>query len=92
MFYSAMVPGLGQALNGDTKDGLKSLALMVALGAVFIEVSTVLSLGDAIISVSPWLIRYFAGVDDQCFKIAKERIKHKKGMEIQEILKHLAQK
>ncbi|MBK7636290.1 MAG: hypothetical protein WAT22_18205 [Saprospiraceae bacterium] len=92
MFYSAMVPGLGQALNGDTKDGLKSLALMVALGAVFIEVSTVLSLGDAIISVSPWLIRYFAGGMINASKIAKERIKHKKGMEIQEILKHLAQK
>ena len=74
------------------KDGLKSLALMVALGAVFIEVSTVLSLGDAIISVSPWLIRYFAGGMINASKIAKERIKHKKGMEIQEILKHLAQK
>lgn len=92
MFYSAMVPGLGQTLNGNLSDGLKSFMLMGTLGLIFIEVSQVLSFGDAIISVSPWIIRYFAGGMINASKQAKLKTVHEKERIITEIMQHLAQK
>jgi hypothetical protein len=92
MFYSAIVPGLGQTLNGNLSDGLKSFMLMGTLGMIFIEVSQVLSFGDAIISVSPWMIRYFAGGMINASKQAKLKTVHEKERIITEIIQHLAQK
>jgi hypothetical protein len=92
MFYSAIVPGLGQTLNGNLSDGLKSFMLMGTLGLIFIEVSQVLSFGDAIISVSPWMIRYFAGGMINASKQAKLKTVHEKERIITEIMQHLAQK
>lgn len=61
MIYSAIIPGLGQAINGNYSDGFKSLMLITGLGVIFIEISKSLSFGNAVISVTPWLIRYFVG-------------------------------
>ena len=92
MFYSAIVPGLGQTLNGNLSDGIKSFILMGTLGLIFIEVSQVLSLGDAIISVSPWMIRYFAGGMINASKQAKSKAIQEKERIITELIQHLAQK
>ena len=90
MFYSAIVPGLGQALNGNPQDGLKSFLLMGSLGLIFIEVSQTLSVGDVIVSVSPWLIRYFSGGMINATKQAKSKIKKKKSEAISDILQYLS--
>ncbi len=90
MIYSAIIPGLGQALNGNPVDGLKSFLLMGTLSLIFIEVIQVLSMGDAIVSVSPWLIRYFTGGMINASKQAKKKIKEQKTEQISEILKYLS--
>ncbi|HMR89714.1 MAG TPA: hypothetical protein PKD51_16245 [Saprospiraceae bacterium] len=61
IWYSVLVPGLGQTIYGNPKDGLTSFGLVTGLIIVFIEVSASLSFQQALISTSPWLIRYYAG-------------------------------
>lgn len=58
---SALIPGLGQSINGDLSDGLKSFFVVGALASLFIDVSLSYSLIDALVSVGPWLSRYYIG-------------------------------
>lgn len=58
---SAIIPGLGQFLNGDKIDALKSFILIASLSILMADVSLTYSLSDALISVGPWLTRYYIG-------------------------------
>ncbi|MFZ1751280.1 MAG: hypothetical protein WAU01_13845 [Saprospiraceae bacterium] len=86
MIYSAFLPGLGQAIHGDFKDGAKSFALVGGLGVVFIEIAKSLSFGNAVISVSPWIIRYFVGGMINASKQASRNYRTKIEGSMQEIL------
>ncbi len=61
MYMSAVVPGLGQAVNGDLKDGLNSFLLIGTLFVTFLQISNTLTFSDAVVSVGPWGARYFIG-------------------------------
>ena len=60
-FLSFFVPGLGQAVNGDWQDGANSALINSSLIALFFHVSSRLSLADALISVVPYLGRFYLG-------------------------------
>ena len=55
------MPGLGQTVNGDAKDGLNSLLINGVLVVVFFNVQMNLTTLDATLSVLPWLGRYYVG-------------------------------
>lgn len=58
---SSLLPGLGQAVNGDAKDGLNSLLINGVLAVIFFNVQMNLTTVDAALSVLPWLGRYYVG-------------------------------
>ena len=58
---STVVPGLGQAVNGEVQDGINSALINGSMIWIFIHVARNLSLADAIISVTPYLGRFFVG-------------------------------
>jgi hypothetical protein len=61
MLQSALLPGLGQAVNGNIKDGANSFVLLGSLSVVFFQIYKSLSFTDAIVSVGPWASRYYIG-------------------------------
>jgi tetratricopeptide (TPR) repeat protein len=85
IIFSSIIPGLGQALHGNVKDGLISLAVVGGLVVLFVDVSLNLSFADAGYSVAPWLIRYHIGGLTNAKKQAKKNIEEKKLMVISEI-------
>ncbi len=58
---SMFVPGLGQLVNGDTKDALNSFLLNAGFLSLFLYVRQTLSQSDAFLSVAPWFGRYYIG-------------------------------
>lgn len=58
---SALIPGLGQTLQGNINDGLKSFILVGSLGVLFVDINLSYSFTDALLSVGPWLTRYYIG-------------------------------
>ncbi|MBK8701588.1 MAG: hypothetical protein IPN29_19375 [Saprospiraceae bacterium] len=60
-WMSAVIPGSGQMVNGEIKDGLNSLGLFSAFAALYIDLIPDLGFGDATLTVGPWLIRYYLG-------------------------------
>jgi len=58
---SALVPGLGQTVNGNAADGLNSFALNGSMVWLFFEVAKNLTYLDAAISVVPWFVRFYKG-------------------------------
>lgn len=59
--WSAILPGLGQTINGNASDGLNSALVNGGLIWLFFEVAKNLSYTDAAISVVPWLTRFYTG-------------------------------
>jgi hypothetical protein len=59
--WSAILPGLGQTINGDAKDGLNSFAINGSLAIIFIQVAKSLTIGDAALTVVPWFFRFYTG-------------------------------
>jgi len=59
--WSAIIPGLGQSINHDVRDGLNSFAINGSMIIIFIELAKSLSLSDAIITVVPWFGRFYFG-------------------------------
>jgi len=58
---SVFIPGAGQLYAGDVKNGLNSLLLNTALTLGFIAMTQTYSFSDALLTVTPWLFRYYAG-------------------------------
>jgi len=72
-WLSAVIPGLGQMIHGDVKDGLISLSVVAGLTYLFFDVANSLSYGDAFVSVAPWWARYELGGMSNAVKQAKKR-------------------
>lgn len=70
-WYSSVIPGLGQTVNGDLKGGINSLALYVGFWALFFDLSTEIGVANSAVSVGPWLIRYYLGGLQNAVKSAK---------------------
>jgi len=89
---SMILPGLGQAVNGEPEDGLNSLALVGGLLIVFFEVSQSLTTVDALVSVGPWFGRYYLGGLQNATKASVNKMKALQKSEIQELNQYLQRK
>lgn len=58
---SSIIPGLGQLYAGDNIDALNSFLLVSFFITVSVDMSVRYGLPDALISIAPWLNRYFKG-------------------------------
>jgi tetratricopeptide (TPR) repeat protein len=61
VFYSAMIPGLGQVIHHEYKDGINSFAINVIFAGLFLYTGINYSFLDAFVSIFPWFQRYYAG-------------------------------
>ncbi|WKV12555.1 CDC27 family protein [Marivirga harenae] len=61
MWMSVFVPGSGQILYGNWKDGLNSMALTAALVGLYFNYVTEFSLVEGYLVVLPWFQRYHKG-------------------------------
>lgn len=79
--WSALLPGLGQTINNDPKDGLNSLAINGALVLLFFEIANSLTTTDAIITIAPWLARfYIGGIKNAALASKNNQIKKSKSL------------
>ncbi len=76
---SSLLPGLGQAVNGDAKDGLNSLLINGVLAVIFFNVQMNLTTLDATLSVLPWLGRYYVGGMGNAHTASKKKQARVKG-------------
>jgi hypothetical protein len=77
-YMSMIIPGLGQALNGEVQDGLKSLAVYTAFGLLFLDQLQKTSFVDATTAVGPWWVRYYMGGIKNAEKAATNTQQNKK--------------
>lgn len=70
---SGVIPGLGQYFAGDIKGGLNSTLLNGGLVYLFFSVAERLSYQDALLTVSPWIMRYFIGGVGNAKKAAESK-------------------
>lgn len=75
---SLIFPGLGQFYSGDIKNGLNAIFLVAALGYLGYNVWVNAGLVDAIISVAPWLQRYYYGNAEKARAIAANKLQLEK--------------
>jgi tetratricopeptide (TPR) repeat protein len=84
-------PGAGQLYAGDVKNGLNSMLLNGGLIAGFVAMAVAYTVPDAILTVSPWLFRYYAGGFKRAGAIVEqkkdERLK-RQFLKIVDVLKH----
>ena len=85
-WLSAAVPGLGQIVNGEVKDGFNSLGLYLGFIALYIDLSPKIGFGDATLSVGPWLMRYYLGGLNNAVRAAENKKYNKKQNLIKEII------
>ena len=69
-FLSLFIPGLGQIISGDLKEGLNSFILVEGIGVLAVYVGFRYSIIDAVFTVLPWYQRYLLGGSDKAEKIA----------------------
>lgn len=67
---SLFIPGLGQIISGDLKEGLNSFILVEGIGVLAVYVGFRYSIIDAVFTVLPWYQRYLLGGSDKAEKIA----------------------
>lgn len=70
---SLFPPGTGQFYAGDIKNGLNSLLLNAALLALAANIAATYSFLDALISIVPWVQRYYLGGMEKAERIATEK-------------------
>lgn len=90
---SLFIPGLGQLLSSEYKEGLNSFILVEGIGVIAVFVALKYSLVDAILSVVPWYQRYLIGGSDKAEKLAIEKRAENRNqiyLEIMDALKPLS--
>jgi hypothetical protein len=76
---SGLIPGSGQMSVGAYREGINSFILLGGLYALSIWIIIDYSLMDAIISVFPWMQRYYLGGMERARDLAHLKIKEKRG-------------
>lgn len=71
---SGIIPGSGQLSVGAIKDGLNSMALITGLYFIAVAIIKNYSVLDAIITLFPWIQRYYLGGMDKAKILAEEKI------------------
>ncbi len=85
-WLSTVMPGLGQAINGDIKDGLNSIGLYAGFLYLFFDISTDIGTINSAVSVLPWMGRYYMGGLQNSVKSAEKNKYNKKQDYIQSII------
>ncbi len=70
---STIVPGTGQAVNGEVQDGINSALINGSMIALFFYVKSNLTLIDAIVSVAPWFGRFYIGGMGNALEASKRK-------------------
>lgn len=78
---SMFLPGLGQAYAGDRRGALNSFVLVSALGALAGYTAVTYSLLEGLLSVVPWLTRYYLGGSDNAGNTAMS-IRNRKHLDL----------
>jgi tetratricopeptide (TPR) repeat protein len=83
---SIIFPGAGQFYSGYVKDGLNSFLLTAGLVAVFVNSVNSYSIWYALVSVMPWIQRYYTGGFTRAEKLAKLKRQNKRNRVYNEVL------
>lgn len=83
---SMIVPGLGQAYIGDWKNAFNSFFLNSIIAGLGVIIGIHYGVVDAIISISPWLLRYYTGGFLAVEKLAKQKKSEKLNVIYHELL------
>lgn len=84
--WSALLPGLGQTINNDPKDGLNSFAINGSMVLIFINVARSLSVADALLTVVPWFVRFYVGGIKKAGLASRKNQKNKSILHTKEII------
>lgn len=84
--WLSFVPGTGQFYAGDIKNGLNSLLLNAGLFALGFNIVQNYALVDAVISVLPWLQRYYLGGTEAAERIATSKRQQNRQLALSEVL------
>lgn len=82
VFSSAVIPGMGQIINHEYKDGLNSFAINALFAGLFIYTGINYSLVDGFISIFPWFQRYYMGGIKNAKNAALKRQKYNRNESI----------
>jgi tetratricopeptide (TPR) repeat protein len=85
-YMSIFIPGLGQTLAGNWKNGLNAFILNSSLLSLTIYIGINFGWFGAIASFSPWFIRYYRGNIKNAGKLTKMQIDKKREAIYEEIL------
>ena len=83
---SVIIPGSGQLLNSDYRNGVNSLLLNCSLFALTYYVGYQYGIPDAALTVFPWSYRYYSSGIKKSHLAAKDRVKELHGEVFNEII------
>ena len=86
---SLVLPGTGQLLTGNIKDGINSFLLVEGIGFAAVMVAIKYSFMDALLSVLPWYQRYLIGGSNNAERLAIEKRDRNRNEVYKEILEVL---
>jgi tetratricopeptide (TPR) repeat protein len=72
-YLSTIIPGAGQLYAGDFRNALNSFMLVGVLTWISVDMYKQLAWFDPLISIFPWLNRYYKGSSENARKIAEEK-------------------
>lgn len=88
---SIIIPGSGQMLAGDYRNGTNSLLLITGLLTATAALSGTLSIFDSFIIIAPWFQRYYMGGYQKAYEITKLKQQKEKNKVLAQIVKLLNQ-
>jgi hypothetical protein len=86
---SALLPGSGQLYSGYYKESVNSVLIVGSFVVLFSKMTRIYGWLDAFLSVYPWLSRYHQGGVRKVDLLANERIKQKRSMYYNKLMKQL---
>ncbi len=84
---SRILPGLGQIYTGDIKNGINSLALILAISYYAALTAVNYSWFDGLLILSSWFTRYYNGGAGKARELAEQKILKQKSKVYDEIIK-----
>ncbi len=89
VILSCIIPGLGQMYAGDFKNAVNSALLNASLLGIAILIGYNYGIIDAVVTISPWLLRYYSGGIKKVENIAQRKIADEKQKIYNELLRLL---
>jgi len=76
--FSIFIPGLGQFISGDYRNGINSIILVGSLWTLYSYILIKYSFLDAFLSIFPWIQRYYTGGFNDAYDAAIAKKEKKK--------------